>query len=96
MFQDNANVIDKGNNTQNVCQRKRLFKQRTRLLKDCSRADLTSREAKLYEVAKNLLKRKRYADVQISKLQKCLKNNQFVNNSDFIKKIKDSQKLKKY
>lgn len=63
-------------------------------MKDCFQANLTPTEAKLYKIAKIILK-KRYVDAQMSKLKKRLKRNEHAKNSDFIKNYKGLSETQK-
>lgn len=71
------------NTSQEVESNLGLFKRRT-LLRDCRRqADLTPRAARLYKIATNLMRRKRYMDAQNSlrkklRASRCLQSEEFI------------------
>lgn len=65
-------------------QGERILKRRTLLQDVVKQADLTPRAAKLYKIAKMLVKKNRYTDAQNVNLRKLLKRTQSVVTSNFI------------
>ncbi|XP_071573000.1 uncharacterized protein [Temnothorax nylanderi] len=73
----------------------RLFKRRTLLL-DCRRqANLTPKAAKLYKIARNLLKRKRCMEAQNSSMRRILRTSKRLQSTNFIEQYEGLSKTQR-